>query len=204
MTYYIPNRWAISQFRAVKDRVGSSSFDTLLHLASHSDFAYRFPPDNMKKEFRFESVADFHQALVDLYGSNEARDLALYAGEKMFHDSLTQFKSVAAAAQIAMKVGSLDAKSKIALEFFSKFLNAVSDEIIEPGDLGHVWVWRITRCSVCWNRQSDQPTCHLAVGFVEAMMRWASNGREFQVREDHCAAAGNNSCVITIAKAPSY
>jgi hypothetical protein len=40
------------------------------------------------------------------------------------------------------------------------------------------------------------------VGILEEALSWVSNGREFQVAELSCIAAGDSSCTIAINKKP--
>jgi predicted hydrocarbon binding protein len=200
--YYYPNKWARIVFTSAEEVMGDKGVNALLNLANMKDYIDNYPPDNMKKEFPFEKVGQLQQGIWDMYGNRGARVFATRAGEQSFKDGLSQFKSVANAAQIAMKVGSLEAKAKIGLEFFSKFFNAVSDQVVEISEDEKHWIWTITRCPVCWNRKSDEAVCHLAVGVLQAAFAWISNNKKFRIQETECKAKGDTNCVFMIEKVP--
>jgi predicted hydrocarbon binding protein len=200
--YYYPNKWARIVFTSAEEVMGDRGVTALLNMANMKEYIDNYPPDNMKKEFPFERVGQLQQAIWDMYGNRGARVFATRAGEQSFKDGLSQFKSVAAAAQIAMKVGTLEAKAKIGLEFFSKFFNAVSDQVVEISEDDKHWIWTITRCPVCWNRKSDEPVCHLAVGVLQAAFAWISDNKKFRILETDCKAKGDKNCVFKIEKVP--
>jgi len=201
-TYYYPNKWARIVFTSAEEVMGDKGVNALLNLANMKDYIDNYPPDNMKKEFPFEKVGQLQQGIWDMYGNRGARVFATRAGEQSFKDGLSQFKSVANAAQIAMKVGSLDAKAKIGLEFFSKFFNAVSDQVVVISEDEKHWIWTITRCPVCWERKSDEAVCHLAVGVLQAAFAWISNNKKFRIQETECKAKGDTNCIFMIEKVP--
>jgi predicted hydrocarbon binding protein len=200
--YYYPNKWARIVFTSAEEVMGDRGVTALLNMANLKEYIDNYPPDNMKKEFPFERVGQLQQAIWDMYGNRGARVFATRAGEQSFKDGLSQFKSVAQAAQVAMKVGSLDAKAKIGLEFFSKFFNAVSDQVVEIGEDDKNWIWTITRCPVCWNRKSDEAVCHLALGVLQAAFAWVSDNKKFRIQETDCKAKGDKNCVFKIEKVP--
>lgn len=200
--YYYPNKWARIIFTSAEEVMGRNGVTALLNMANMKEFIDNYPPDNMKKEFSFEKVGQLQQGIWDMSGPKGARVFATRAGEQSFKDGLSQFKSVAAAAQIAMKVGSLEAKAKIGLEFFSKFFNAVSDQVVEISEDEKHWIWTITRCPVCWGRKSDEPVCHLAVGVLQAAFAWISDNKRFRILETECKAKGDKNCVFKIEKVP--
>jgi predicted hydrocarbon binding protein len=200
--FYYPNKWARIIFTSAEEVMGDRGVTALLNMGNMKEYIGNYPPDNMKKEFSFEKLGQLQQAIWDMYGNRGARVFATRAGEQSFKDGLSQFKSVAAAAQIAMKVGSLDAKAKIGLEFFSKFFNAVSDQVVEISEDDKHWVWKITRCPVCWGRHSDEAVCHLAIGVLQAAFAWVSDGKKFRILETDCKAKGDQDCIIKIEKVP--
>lgn len=200
--YFYPNKWARVILTSAEEVMGVQGVTAMLNMAKMSSYIGNYPPDNMKKEFSFEEVGRLQQAIWDMYGSRGARVFATRAGEQSFKDGLAQFKSVAAAATVAMKVASLEAKVKIGLEFFSKFFNTVSDQVVEVSEDDKYWIWTITRCPVCWGRKSDEPVCHLAIGVLQAAFAWVSDGKKFRILETECKAKGDKNCVIKIEKVP--
>jgi predicted hydrocarbon binding protein len=201
-TYYYPNKWARVMLTSAEEVMGAQGVAALLNMSGMKELIGNYPPDNMKKEFSFENVGKLQQGIWDMYGNRGARVFATRAGEQSFKDGLSQFKSVAAAAQVAMKVGTLEGKAKLGLEFFSKFFNSVSDQVVEISEDDKHWIWTITRCPVCWGRKSEEPCCHLAIGVLQAAFAWVSDGKKFRIQELDCKAKGDKNCIIKIEKVP--
>src|SRR5574341_1412557 len=176
--FFYPNKWARVMLTSAEEVMGAQGVAALLNLAGMKELIGNYPPDNMKKEFSFEQVGKLQAGIWEMYGNRGARVFATRAGEQSFKDGLTQFKSVASAAQVAMKVGSLEGKMKLGMEFFSKFFNSVSDQVVEISEDDRHWVWTITRCPVCYGRKSDEPCCHLALGVLQAAAAWVSDGKK--------------------------
>ena len=200
--YYYPNKWSRVVLTSAEEIMGEKGIKSLLNLAEMAELYGHYPPDNMKKEFSFDDFGKIQQAIWDMYGSKGARVFATRAGEQSFQDGLAQFKSVAAAAQVAMKVGTLEGKIKLGLEFFSKFFNTVSDQVVEIDEDDKHWIWRIKRCPVCWGRKEEEPVCHLAVGVLQGALGWVSEGKRWRIQETECKAKGDPDCVIKIEKVP--
>ncbi len=200
--YHYPNKWARIILTSAEEVMGQQGVNAMLNGAKIPQYINNYPPDNMKKEFPFEGVGQLQQAIWDMYGNRGARVFAVRAGEQAFMSGLAQFKSVAAAAQVAMRVGTLEAKVKLGLEFFSKFFNTVSDQVVEIDEDEKHWVWRITRCPVCWGRKSEEAVCHLAIGVLQAGLAWVTEGKKFRLLETECKAKGETNCVIKIEKVP--
>lgn len=202
VTYYYPNKWARIILTSAEEVMGRQGVNAMLNMAKLPEYIGNYPPDNMKKAFSFEGVGQLQEAIWDFYGPRGARVFAVRAGEQAFREGLAQFRSVAAAAQVAMRVGSLEAKVKLGLDFFSKFFNTVSDQVVEIDEDEKHWIWRITRCPVCWEREADEPVCHLAIGVLQAALAWTTENKKFRVMETECKAKGDEYCVIKIEKIP--
>ena len=200
--FFYPNKWARVMLTSAEEVMGAQGVAALLNMAGMKELIGNYPPDNMKKEFSFENVGKLQQGIWDMYGNRGARVFATRAGEQSFKDGLSQFKSVAAAAQVAMKVGTLEGKAKLGLEFFSKFFNSVSDQVVEVSEDDKHWIWTITRCPVCAGRKSDEPCCHLAIGVLQAAFAWVSDGKKFRILETDCKAKGDKNCIIKVEKVP--
>lgn len=200
--YFYPNKWARIILTSAEEVMGRAGVNAMLNMGHLEQYIDNYPPDNMKKQFPFRGVGQLQQAIWDMYGNRGARVFAVRAGEQAFIEGLAQFKSVASAAQVAMRVGSLEGKVKLGLEFFSKFFNTVSDQVVEVGEDEKYWIWRITRCPVCWERKAETPVCHLAIGVLQAALAWTTEDRKFRLLETECIAKGDEACVIKIEKVP--
>ena len=181
--YFYPNRWARIVLTSAEEIIGEKGVAALLNLADLPHLIGNYPPDNLKKEFSFEDMGKLQQAFWDMSGSRGARVFATRAGERSFQDGLKSFGQVARAAQMAMKIGSLEKRMSVGLAFFARFFNTVSDQVVSVEEDNEEWRWNITRCPMCTGRTSDSPVCHLAVGVLEQGLDWVSRGRRFQVEQ---------------------
>jgi predicted hydrocarbon binding protein len=137
-----------------------------------------------------------------MYGVRGGRALALRAGRETFKYALKEFMPVLGIADLAFRPFPLGMKIKIGLEVFAETFNKFTDQIVSLEQDANSHLWVIERCPVCWQRKSEAPCCHLAVGLLQESLFWVSNGKNYRVSEVKCIARGDNACVITINKKP--
>ncbi|KPL06841.1 hypothetical protein AMJ86_06960 [bacterium SM23_57] len=199
---FYPNIWGRSILTSAEDILGVNGINALLNLAGMQQYIGNYPPDNIKKVFPFSHVAKLQQALYDMYGSRGARVFATRGGEETFRHSLDKYDKVQKAALAAMSIGSTETRNRIGLQFFSKFFNTVSDQVVHIEEDHTYWYWIIETCPMCWGRTADEPVCHLGVGVLNAASFWATGGKRFRIAETECIAMGSKTCVYAIEKIP--
>jgi len=200
--YFYPNIWGRSILTSAEEILGKNGVNALLNLAKLRDYIGNYPPDTIKKEFPFEHVSKLQQGLYDMYGSRGARVFATRGGERTFSHSLSKYDRVQKAAQVAMSVGSTEVRHRVGLQFFSKFFNAVSDQVVRIAEDQSYWYWIIKRCPMCWGRTAVEPVCHLGIGVLRAASSWATGGKKFRIAETECIAMGGEACIYSIDKIP--
>jgi predicted hydrocarbon binding protein len=198
--YYYPNLWARLVLVSAEEILGKNGIAALLNLAGLPELIDNFPPENTRKEFPFTSVSKIQGAFWEMYGSRGARVFATRAGEQTLNYGLNQFGAVARAAQAAMRIGSLESRIRVGVEFFAKFFNTVSDQKVHVEEDENYWYWVIERCPMCWNRTAPEPVCHLGVGVLQAAAAWATEGKRFRVSPTQCIANGAKEGIIAIEK----
>ncbi|MEA3352077.1 MAG: 4-vinyl reductase [Chloroflexota bacterium] len=199
--YFYPNIWGRSILTSAEDILGENGVSALLNLTGLQEYINNYPPDTINKAFPFTHVAEIQQGLYDMYGSRGARVFATRGGKETFHHSLYKYDKVQKAARAAMRVGSVKMRAKIGLQFFSKFFNAVSDQVVRIDDDDNYWYWIIERCPMCWGREAQEPVCHLGIGVLKAASKWATE-REFRIQEIKCVAMGDENCIYAMDKQP--
>lgn len=199
---YYPNRWPRIMLTSTEEIIGKNGVNSLLNLAGLSEYIDNYPPDNMKKEFPFEHVGRLQKAYWDMYGRRGARAFAMRAGKKTFNDGLESFGAVASAARAAMKIGALERRISLGLQFFAKFFNSVSDQVVSVDEDEENWYWHISKCPMCTGRSEDHPVCHLAVGVLQgALENFADAKRHYRITPTQCIAMDAEEGIIAIEKA---
>jgi predicted hydrocarbon binding protein len=198
---YYPNRWARIILISTEEIIGEKGVAALLNLAGLPQYIRNYPADNMKKEFPFEHVGRLQQAFWDMYGPRGARVFATRAGAKTFNDGLESFGAVAKAARAAMRIGTLEKRISVGLQFFAKFFNTVSDQVVRVEEDEDEWRWIIETCPMCTGRTADEPVCHLAVGVLQgALENFADKDKRYSVKPVDCIGKGDHEGKILIDK----
>lgn len=202
MQHYYPNKMGRIILTAMEQIMGRHGVNAVLNLAHLYSLVDNYPPNNLALEFSFEEVSAIQQTLDDMYGVRGGRGLALRAGRETWKYALREFVPVLGITDLASRILPLGIKIKIGLEVFAETFNKFTDQQVHLGEDERGYLWVIERCPVCWNRTSQTPCCHLAVGLLEQSLDWVSRGRRFRVEEVSCIACGDDTCTIVISKKP--
>ena len=156
------------------------------------------PPDDLAREFPIERIAALNSALDEMYGSRGGRGMALRAGRAWFAQGMKGFGALGGVADPAFRLLSLDDRVKLALqaqaEIFTRFSDQRSHVEVKANDFRFV----AENSPFAWGCSAEKPICHPLVGLLQECVRWASNGRDYTVRETHCIATGEAACIVVI------
>jgi predicted hydrocarbon binding protein len=200
--YYYPNKMGRIILLAMEEVMGRNGVNAILNLARLKSLVNSYPPNNFDRQFSFEEIGSIQQALEDMYGPRGARGLALRAGRACFKYGIKEFGPVLGIADLAFRLLPLGMKLKVGFEVFAETFNKFSDQIVRLGEDEDNYIWIIDRCPVCWERRTNEPCCHLAVGILQEGLYWVSSGKSFHVEEVECIAKGDVTCTILINKRP--
>lgn len=187
---------------AMEEIMGRHGVNAVLNLAHLPHLVNNYPPNNLNLHFSFTEVSLIQQTLDDMYGVRGGRGLALRAGRETWKYALKEFAPILGISDLATRILPLGLKLKIGLEMFAETFNKFTDQRVRLGEDAHSYLWVIERCPMCWQRTSEKPCCHLAVGLLEQSLDWVSQGKRFLVEEVSCIACGDSTCTITISKKP--
>lgn len=191
---WYPNRFAHTLFLAMQEVMGQHGLEEALSLANIP----QTPPDDLERVFPFEQIAALNAALDEMYGGRGGRGMALRAGRAWFAQGMKGFGALTGIGDPAFRRLSLNDRVCLALqaqaEVFTRFSDQASHLDITPN--GYRFV--IDASPFAWGIDSEKPMCHPLVGLLQECSRWASNGRDYTVRETHCLAAGDSHCIIVI------
>lgn len=199
---FYPNKMIRIFLEALEDVMGTNGLNALLHRAGLSQYIAQRPPENLQREVDFAHISSLSVALEDLYGVRGGRGLAQRAGRAVFAQGLKNFGALAGAGDLAFRVLPLAAKLKMGIPAVASIFTNFSDQLSVVEEYDDHYLYVIKKCSMCWNRTSDKPCCHIATGILQEALRWVSGGREFRIVETKCHAMGAEFCEYVIYKEP--
>jgi predicted hydrocarbon binding protein len=200
--YFYPNRMGKIILRALEEIGGQEDYKKVLKAADLEMFIDHPPSGDLERQFPFEYVAAIQQGTEAVYGAVDGREMNRKIGRACLSGGLQEFNPLIGIADLPVRMLPLGMKLHVGFDMFAMVFNRFTDQVVTLGEDGGDYLWTIERCPVCWKRQTDAPCCHLAVGILQESLSWATNGKEFDVVETSCLAAGGEACVISIAKRP--
>ncbi len=201
-TYFYPNRLARYLLTATDDVMGRIGLNQLLESVNLEQYAINLPADDLKREFSFESMAAFHIALEESYGTRGGRGMALRIGRAAFSLGFKHFGVMAGMSHPAFRALPLVERTRLGLDGLAHIFNHFSDQATQVEDGHDVFRVIVKPSPIAWGRRSDRPVCHSLAGIIQECMRWSSNGREFTVVETACQACGADACIFSVNKVP--
>ena len=188
-------------FITVREVVGQGGINTLLRRAGLEDYEGR---TELKKgeQVTFGHIGRLTQAMIDLYGLRGATAILRRAGRVQFRTWREAYPKAIGTARVALRA--LPVLTRLRL-----VLNSVS---LAAGQIAHVEChisqdddyifFEACQCPYCSTLQAESPLCETAVGALEELATWVSNGKRFEVQEVSCRAMGDPACRFAILKKP--
>ena len=200
--YYYPNLIVRIYLESIQEIMGANGMKALLNMANMQDLIESFPPANLKKEFDFSDFTHLNEAMEMMYGPRGGRALALRAGRKAFDQGLRNLGSMVGIADKTFRLLPLSIKLKVGLRAMATAFASTSDQVCYVREAPDHFLYVIERCPVCWNRHTDAPICHAAMGIIQEGLHWGTGGKKFKLTEVACIAMGDPSCDFYISKEP--
>jgi predicted hydrocarbon binding protein len=200
--FYYPNKMGKIFLEALEEVMGKNGLNAILNLAGLEQYIDNYPPDNLNKEFDFAEISALLNALEQMYGPRGGRGLSQRAGRALFANGLRNFGALAGAGDLAFTVLPLSAKLKIGVPAIAKIFNGLTDQVSNVQDNGEYYTYTLERCSMCHNRQTDKPACHVAAGILQEALKWVSGGQEFRIEMESCKGCGDDMGRLRIHKEP--
>jgi predicted hydrocarbon binding protein len=197
-----PNRMGRIVLMSLEEIIGRNGVSAVLNRADLKDYIGNYPPHNQELNFPFKHVSSILSALEALYGPHGGRGIALRGGRSCFQYGLREFGPLFGLTDLTFRLLPLQTKLKVGSNSFAEIFNRYSDQRVVVEHEVKQMQWKITRCPMCWERHTDAPACHLAVGVLQEALYWVSGGKFFNVEETHCIGLGDDSCTIVVDKTP--
>lgn len=188
-------------YLSLEEVMGANGVKAVLRLANQPEYLDAYPPSDFKRGYLFESQAATSEALHTMYGPRGARGLEMRAGRVAFNLGLKEFGPLLSVSDLAMKLMPPSMKLKIILNAVTQVFDRFTDLKPHIKEEKTQFVYHITQCSNCINRQ-PAPHFNLARGILEESTAWASGGKRFLVEQCSCIGQGAETCGFTIGKEP--
>lgn len=200
--YHYPGRMGRIIFQAMEEILGRNGVNAILNLASLSDLINQTPPENQERELAFETISNLHAAFEDFYGPHGGRGVALRIGRACFRHGLREFGPGHGLTELPFRLLPWQSRFKAGAASLVEIFNRYSDQQVRLEEKEKVFLWHIERCPLCWERQTEAPCCHMAVGLLQEALYWLSGGKLYRVEEITCLACGDPACTVLIEKTP--
>ncbi len=200
--FFYPQKMARVIFAGMEEVIGRAGVDAILRLAALDGDAENVLLPKSEKSYSFESATSLLGALEQAYGPRGGRGVALRTGRACFKYGLKEYGSMLGLTEMAFRLLPLSIKLRTGAKAFADLFNRHTDQRVRVEETETTILWHIERCPLCWNRKSDDPVCHLAVGVLQESLYWLSGGKVFRVEETACHARGDERCTITVDKTP--
>lgn len=195
--FYYPNTFARAILLAVYDVMGRYGFSA---LEQQAQTALPIPPDTLERAYDFAVLSAMGIGLEALYGKKGAFGIAKRVGMVAF---VLGFKDFGALKGLGSRhARALPTRTQVALGLsalagvFSHF----SDQTSTVQEEDDAFFFITAHSPFAYGRTNDRPTCAILSGMLEECLRWATNGYTFYIRETHCRACGEETCVFRIHK----
>jgi predicted hydrocarbon binding protein len=189
---------------STEEVMGRSGVHAVLKLASLTPLLDNYPPDDFQRMFPFKTVSSITETLEQLYGPHGGRGVSLRIGRACFNNGIRCFGGQMGITETAFRLLPLSAKVSAGAKAFAELFNNFTDQKVFVEDQGDKLFWHIERCPLCWERKAHEPVCHLAVGLLQEALYWLSGGKMYNVEEQTCIAAGDETCSIMIEQSPIF
>jgi predicted hydrocarbon binding protein len=200
--FFYPNKMTRIVLLAMEEVMGRNGVNAVLNLARLRHLVNNYPPNNFDRQVTFVEIGSLMRALDEMYGPRGGRGLALRAGRAAFKYGIKEFGPVLGIADLAFRLLPLNMKLRVGADVFAETFNKFSDQVVKVADEEDRIVWQNVRCPMCWERKTDSPCCHLAIGILQEALYWVSGGKHFEVNQTTCHAAGDEVCTFIIDKKP--
>jgi predicted hydrocarbon binding protein len=200
--FYYPNRMGKIILHSLQEMIGDTDFKRVLEVAKLPQLFDHPPSGDLDRGFPFEHVSQVQSAVETIFGTDEGREINRKVGRLCLSGGLQEFNPLIGIADLPVRMLPLGLKLHVGFDMFAMVFNRFTDQVVTLGEDSTNYLWTIQRCPVCWNRHTDGPCCHLAVGILQESLSWATGGKEFEVVETACVGKGDEACVISISKRP--
>jgi hypothetical protein len=141
-------------------------------------------------------------ALEEIYGQRAGQGLAVRVGRACFKYGLREVGQQNMLSNQNFRLLPLNTKIREGAGLLADSINQYTGQRAWFDEDDQHFYWHTDNCPLCWQRQADDPVCHLAIGTLQEALYWVSGGKLYHVEETSCIARGDPACIIRTDKVP--
>ena len=185
----------------VNEIIGKNGLKSVLNYTGLTKYIDNLPPNDTEKTGpKISEVAKLSEGIEEIYGKNGARAILLQVGRMQAKWGVEENPDIAKAAQTAMSQMSESDRAKVILNYTADTISKQLDTETWIEQDGDVYFYKDKSETHCFNRKSEVPVCHTAVGFLAGLVAWAVGNNGWKVEETGCMAMGEPMCTYRISK----
>ncbi|NOZ05401.1 MAG: hypothetical protein GXP41_03485 [Chloroflexi bacterium] len=188
-------------FLTVREVVGQGGIDTLLRRAGLEEYEGRTSLEK-DEQVTFGHIGRLTQAMIDLYGMRGAKAILRRTGRVQFRTWREAYPKAIDTAKVALRAFPLLTRLRLVLNSISLAANQIGHVECHVSQDDDYIFFEACQCPYCSTLQAENPLCETAVGALEELTTWVSNGKRFEVTEVACRALGDPVCRFAILKKP--
>lgn len=184
----------------VREIVGENGLKTIINRSGIPVRADDLPPNNMDEStVKISDCAKYENAMRDIFGEKGARAILFNVGIAQALAGIEENKELAEATLKAFEGMENTDRIRIVLTTAAAGVSEqIGTEIVVSED-GDAFLYEDKVCNHCFGMKVDRPICHMARGFVYALVRWATGSDDYEAVQTACAGMGDESCVIRVS-----
>ena len=188
--------------KGLEEVIGQSDTDVVLKMSGLPQLGESNPIAGHKELISYHDLTHIHSSLESLYGWRGGQGVAWKMGRAYFTIGLRTYGKKMGLLDLEYRLLPLSHKLKAGLQRFARLMSWGGDSTFRLEEDRRQYYWIIENCPFCWQRHADHPICHTQVGMLQEYFYWASGGKNYNLKETQCIAAGAEACVIAIDKQP--
>jgi predicted hydrocarbon binding protein len=200
--FYLPNKIGRILLLSYEEVIGQAAVIAVQRMAGVHHLIGTLPPNNLHREVKFNDLSPIHETLERIYGPRAGRGIAMKTGQVSFKYALREFGLSLGASSLAYRLLPQSKKIEKGIQTITDLFNRYSKQSVDFRKEPDSFIWEIEHCPLCWERKTESPCCHLAIGLFQEFLFWVSGGKHFKVEEINCIATGDTHCTFHIARTP--
>jgi hypothetical protein len=200
--YYYPNIMGRIMLRALEEILGNSGLNAVLNHSRLSQLIQKYPPSDLNREIPYIDISQIMASLEEIYGERGGQGLAMRSGRACFKYGLREFSQLNILTDKNFRLLPLNTKIREGAKILANTFNEYIDQRVWVSEDEIHFYWHMDNCPLCWQRHTNRPVCHLAVGTLQEALFWVSGGKFYNVEETLCIAKGDPTCRLRVDKAP--